>query len=134
WLDEDQRAAKMHLHFEVLRGIPVQVSVTAGNDSETVQLRRMLEAGRLYVIDRGYAEYQLFQDILDAGSSFIGRLRDNAVWHVVEERAVSAAARAAGVKSDRVVWLGCDKSGAVFKQPLRVVAVATGKTDSRGQP
>jgi hypothetical protein len=134
WLDDQKRAAKMHLHFEVLRGIPVRVSVTAGNDSETVQLRGMLEAGRLYVIDRGYAEYQLFQDVLDARSSFIGRIRDNAVWRVVEERPVSAPARAAGVRRDLVVWLGCEPSGAVFRQPLRVVAVATGKVDSRGQP
>src|SRR4051794_19407229 len=42
WQDDQHRAAKMHLHFEVLRGIPVQVSVTAGNDSETVQLRQLL--------------------------------------------------------------------------------------------
>ena len=134
WLDDQKRAAKMHLHFEVLRGIPVRVSVTAGNDSETVQLRRMLEPGRLYVIDRGYAEYQLFQDVIDARSSFIGRLRDNAVWRVVEQRPVSAAARAAGVRRDLVVWLGCEESGAVFRQPLRVVEVATGKVDGGGQP
>jgi hypothetical protein len=56
WLDEEHRAAKMHLHFEVLRGIPIKVSVTAGNASEVVQLRWALEAYRLYVIDRGYAE------------------------------------------------------------------------------
>lgn len=134
WLDDQKRAAKMHVHFEVLRGIPIQVRVTAGNDSETVQLRGMVEAGRLYVIDRGYAEYQLFQDIRDANSSFIGRIRDNAVWEVVEERPVSAAAHAAGVRRDLVVWLGCAQSGAVFKQPLRVVEVQTGKVDSRGQP
>jgi len=134
WLDDQKRAAKMHVHFEVLRGIPVRVSVTAGNDSETVQLRGMLEAGRLYVIDRGYAEYQLFQDILDARSSFIGRLRDNAVWRVVEERPVGAKARAAGVRRDLVVWLGCEESGVVFRQPLRVVEVETGKVDSRGRP
>jgi hypothetical protein len=134
WLDDQKRAAKMHVHFEVLRGIPVQVSVTAGNDSETVQLRGMVEAGRLYVIDRGYAEYQLFQDILDAKSSFIGRIRDNAVWDVIEERLVSAKAHAAGVRRDLVVWLGCEQSGAVFKQPLRVIEVQTGKIDSRGQP
>lgn len=134
WLDETHRAAKMHLAFEVLRGIPVGVTVTAGNASENDQLRVLLQAGRLYVIDRGYAEYQLFQDIIDAGSSFIGRLRDNAVWQVVEERPLSAAARAAGVVSDRVVWLGGDQSGAVFKQPLRVLEVLTGKTDAHGRP
>jgi hypothetical protein len=134
WRDETHRAAKMHLAFEVLRGIPVAATVTAANASENDQLRALLQAGRLYVIDRGYAEYQLFQDIIDAGSSFIGRLRDNAVWQVVEERPLSAAARAAGVVSDRVVWLGGDQSGAVFKQPLRVLAVRTGKTDAQGRP
>jgi hypothetical protein len=134
WLDEEHRAAKMHVHFEVLRGIPVKVTVTAGVDSETVQLRDTLTAGRCYVVDRGYAEYQLFQDILNARSSFIGRIRDNAVWRLVEERPVSAAARAAGVRRDRVVWLGCAKSGAVFQQPLRVVEVETGKVDAQGRP
>src|SRR6202035_363567 len=124
----------MHLAFEVLRGIPVGVTVTAGNASENDQLRALLQAGRLYVIDRGYAEYQLFQNILDAHSSFIGRLRANAVWQVIEERPLSAAARAAGVVSDRVVWLGGDQSGAVLQQPLRVVEVRTGKTDAHGRP
>jgi hypothetical protein len=134
WLDEEHRAAKMHLVYEVFRGIPVRATVTAGNASERDQLRTLLEAGRLYALDRGYAEYQLFQDIIDAKSSFIGRLRDNAVWQVVEERPVSAQARAAGVQRDLVVWLGGDQSGAVFKQPLRVIEVLTGKSDALGRP
>ena len=134
WVDDENRAVKMHLHFDVLKGVPVEATMTAGNASETVQLRATLQAGRLYVIDRGYAEYQLFQDIIDKGSGFIGRIRDNAVWTVIEERPVSAAAWAAGVRSDRVVMLGCEKSGAVFKQPLRVVEVENGKTDSHGRP
>ncbi|HEV3443616.1 MAG TPA: IS4 family transposase [Gemmataceae bacterium] len=134
WLDDTHRAAKMHLAFEVWRGIPVGVTVTAGNASENEQLRALLQADRLYVIDRGYAEYQLFQDIINAHSSFIGRLRDNAVWQVVAERPLSAAARAAGVVSDRVVWLGGDQSGTVFQQPLRVIEVRTGKTDAHGRP
>jgi hypothetical protein len=134
WQDKDHRAAKMHVHFEVLRGIPLKVTVTAGQGSETEQLRRTLQKGRLYVQDRGYAEYQLFQDILDAKSSFIGRIRENAVWQVVEERPLTAADRAAGVVRDLVVWLGGDRSGAVFKQMLRVVEVQTGKTDANGKP
>jgi hypothetical protein len=134
WLDDDHKAAKMHVHFEVLRGIPVGVTLTTGNDSEKQQLRQTLAAGRLYVIDRGYAEYQLFQDIIDAGSQFVGRLRDNAVWEVVEERPVSAAAQAAGVRSDRVVWLGCEQSQKALRQPVRVLEVATGKTDGPGRP
>lgn len=134
WLDDEHRAAKMHVAFEVLRGIPVKVTITEGNGNEKHELRGMLESDRLYVIDRGYAEYQLFQDILDGGSSFIGRIRNNAVWTVVEERPVSAKAKAAGVRRDLVVRLGGDKSGAVLKQPLRIVEVETGKINSQGEP
>ena len=130
----DERALKMHLQFDVLKGVPTDATVTSANSSEVEELRATLQADRLYVVDRGYAEYQLFQDIIDAQSSFIGRIRDNAVWTVIEERPVSIAARAGGVQSDRVVHLGCVKSGAVFKQPLRVVQVDTGKTDSQGRP
>jgi len=38
------------------------------------------------------------------------------------------------VVRDRVVWLGGDDSGAVFKQAVRLVEVATGKQDSQGRP
>jgi len=134
WVDEQHRAAKLHLHFDVFKGVPCYATVTAGNGNEKKELRAALQAGRLYAIDRGYAEYQLFQDIIDAQSSFIGRIRDNAVYEIVEERPLSADARQAGVVRDLVVWLGCEESGAVFEQKLRVVAVATGKKDSQGRP
>lgn len=132
WVDDEHRAAKMHVHFDVLKGVPIEATITEGNGSETAQLRATLQPHRLYVIDRGYADYQLFQDILDAGSGFIGRLKSNAVWTVVEDRSLSPAAVAAGVRSDRVVHLGGPQSGAVLKQQLRVVEVHT--TNAQGQP
>jgi hypothetical protein len=134
WVDEEHRAAKLHLHFDVFKGVPCSATVTDGNGNEKKALRAALQPGRLYALDRGYAEYQLFQDIIDARSSFIGRIRDNAVYEIVEERPLSADARQAGVVRDLVVWLGCEQSGAVFKQKLRLVAVANGKTDSQGRP
>ena len=134
WLDDTHRAGKLHLHFDVLKGVPCAASVTAGNDSEKTQLRAKLQADRLYVIDRGYAEYQLFQDILDARSSFIGRVRRDALFDVVEERSVSAEARQAGVLSDRVILLGGRTSGATLRQTLRLVEVDTGKVDGHGNP
>ena len=134
WLDPQHRAAKMHIHFDVLKGVPIEATVTTGNDSETKQLRATLQANRLYVIDRGYADYQLFQDIVNAHSDFIGRIRDNAVWTVVEERPLTDETRAAGVRSDRVVWLGGPQSGRAFQQPVRIIEVDTGKTDAQGRP
>jgi len=134
WLDNTHRAAKLHLHFDVFKAIPCHATITDGNGNEKKELRAALQPDRLYVIDRGYAEYQLFQDIIDAASNFIGRIRDNAVFELVEERVLSDDAKKAGVVRDRVVWLGCETRGDVFKQPLRVVEVATGKTDSQGRP
>ena len=134
WVDEQNRAAKLHLHFDVFKGVPCHATITAGNGNEKKELRAALQAGRLDVIDRGYAEYLLFQDIIDAQSSFIGRIRDNAVDKIIEERPLTDDARRARVVHDRVVELGCETSGAVFKQPLRIVEVATGKTVRQGRP
>jgi Transposase DDE domain len=129
WVDATHRAAKMHVVFEVMKGVPHAVTVTTGQASERDQLRVLLEPGRLYVIDRGYAEYKLFQEILDAGSGFVGRVRDNAVWEEIQSRPVSEKAQAAGVRSDRVVRLGGPKSGADLKQPLRLIEVVYLKRD-----
>lgn len=134
WVDDTHRAGKLHLHFDVLKGVPCAASITSGNGSEKTQLRAKLQADRLYVIDRGYAEYQLFQDIIDGKSSFIGRVRYNALFDVVEERSVSAEARKAGVLTDRVILLGGRKALGAREQTLRLVEVDTGKVDSQGNP
>ncbi len=135
WQDDEHRAAKMHVHFDVFKGAPMDVTVTHGSGSENEQLRNMLLPKRLYVIDRGYGEYQLFQDIIDAGSSFIGRIKDNAAFEVLEARPITPEAKAAGVIRDVIVKrLGTDHHKNVLKQSVRIVTVATGKIDSNGQP
>lgn len=131
WVDDEHRAAKLHLAFEAIKGVPRVATVTPGNASERTQLRVMLEPGRLYVTDRGYAEYALFQEIVDRGSSFVGRLRDNAVWDEIEQRPLDAKAKAAGVRADRVVRLGCESKGSDLKTPVRVVEVAVRKADGQ---
>jgi hypothetical protein len=131
WQDELHRAAKMHVHFDVIKGIPTQVSVTAGNAPERQHLRQHLRPGGFYVFDRGYVDYDLFQDIRDAAASFVGRLRENAVYEVAEERPLTAADRAAGVVRDVVIsQLGTDPHNNVLKQALRIVVVDTGKPGS----
>jgi Transposase DDE domain len=134
WTDDDHRAAKMHVHFDVFKGIPADVKITHGSGSEREQLRQMLQPGRLYVVDRGYAEFQLFQDIVDAGSSIIARVQDNVAYKVVEERPLTKEAEAAGVVRDVIVKrLGTDHHKNVIKQKMRIVTVKTDKLDSNGE-
>ena len=47
--------------------------ITTARTSETARLKKRLEKGRLYVYDRGFADYGLFQAVIDAGSSFQAR-------------------------------------------------------------
>ena len=130
WLDERHRAAKLHLHFDVLKGVPCDATVTAGASSEPDQLRATLQANRLYVIDRGYAGYQLFRDILDAGSSFIGRVKDNTAFTVKEERPLTAEARAADIVRDIILdKLGTSHHKDYLRQPVRLIMVRRSKAD-----
>jgi hypothetical protein len=116
-----------------MRGAPVAADVTHGKYCEKKVLGRMLEAGRLYVMDRGYEAFWLFQAIVDAHSSFICAVRDQMTWEVVRELPLSAEDRAAGVVFDAEVKLGGRKAVGVLKQNYRVVQIQYG-TDPAGQP
>lgn len=120
WTDDKHRALKAHIHYELLTGVPVQGTLTNGHYNEKQVLRSSLEAGRLYVLDRGYAGYQLLQDILTAGSSFVCRLKDNAHLVVHDERALDEAAQRAGIVRDVVVEVGLK---AATRQRMRVVEI-----------
>ena len=61
WTGDGHRTAKLHLQFNVLRGIAVRATVTDGNGCERTQLRKTLMPGRLYVVDRGYIDYPLYR-------------------------------------------------------------------------
>src|SRR5207253_326495 len=65
----------------------------------------------------------LYQAILDGGSSFLARLRGNFAHEILETRELSAEARAAGVQSDQIVWIGDEKSGTRMKPKLRLIKV-----------
>ena len=103
-------AWRLHTHFDVDRGVPTRIDVTGGknsgkNDEKNV-LRAHLEADHCYVMDRWYAQFQLFNDIHAAHSSYVCRVRDNSRYEVIETRPLSDEAIAVGVLSDEIVELG----------------------------
>ena len=73
-------------------------------------------------MDRWYAQFQLFDDIVAAGSSYACRVRDNSSFKVLEQRELSAAAQAAQIVFDAVVELG-DEPRRRPKHPVRLVMV-----------
>jgi IS4 transposase len=141
---KDPRAEKarakwrLHTQFDLERYVPVRIDVTAGigegEADERVVLAKVLEKGRCYVKDRGYAKFVLFNEIVAAGSSYVCRLRDNSRYEVVEGRALSAEDAQAGVVLDAIVRLGdTSKPEARPDHPIRLVAVKTTPHPKRGR-
>src|SRR5262245_11077527 len=134
WTDDEHHAVKLHLHFEVLKGVPSDATLTVAACSEPAQMQAMLSSGRLYVMDRGYASYELFRDILRAGSSFVGRVKDNTAFGLTEDRPLPAAAGDAGVVRDALIHrLGTLYGQETFRHPLRLVIVRRVKADGSSE-
>jgi Transposase DDE domain len=126
WNGPESRGVKLHLHFDVLKGVPCGAAVTPAACSEPGQLEAMLQPGRLYVLDRGYADYELFAQIVGAGSSLVARVKDSTAFTVEEERPLTAAAQKAGVVRDVVLSrLGTSHHKNHLKRPMRLVIVRT---------
>lgn len=124
WHDDQHRAFKMHTHFELLKGVPVHMDLTDANANERDVLEANLQPDRIYVTDRGYAKFALFRAIIDMGSSFVCRVRDNSVYEVVASNELSAKARAAGLHQDQVVrFTGTQAIAAGMDRPLRLIRV-----------
>lgn len=112
---------KALVQFDLLKGAPAAAAVASGYPSEKRALEKLLQACCLYVCDRGFCDFDLFQAILNAGSSFVCRLTGAIVAHVRETRALSVAAQKAGVTSDCLVDVGSAPHAGKLRQPLREV-------------
>ena len=85
-------------------------------------------------MDRGYAAFSLFNAIVAAGSSYVCRARDNSVYEVVEQRALSAEAAAAHITFDAVVRMGQDRK--LADRPghlMRLIFIQTTPHQKRGK-
>ena len=121
---EAQSALKAHVKFNLLEEKPVGVTLTRAQRCERAVWREHWQPGEFYVGDRYYGEnYRLFEQLQQAGGSFVLRLRQEAVFTVVAEYELSAEDRAAGVSFDGWVQLGCKKKYQIA--PLRLVRVPT---------
>lgn len=118
---------RLHTHFEVSNLLPARIDVTpngGGDFDERAVMAKAIGADRLYVMDRGYAKFGLFNAIVAGKSSYLCRLRDNTVAEVVDDRPLSDGDRAAGVVSDAIVKMGgTNKNRVSPDHPFRIVQV-----------
>ena len=120
WINDENRAAKLHLKFTVLRQAASDALVTTGNSCERKALRKFMKRGEIIVADRYYGlKYGFFGELRDEGVSHVIRIRNNPRMEIVEELLLTEADRTAGVTWQGMVKLGDKWQG----EPVRVVRV-----------
>ncbi|MBT5101173.1 MAG: IS4 family transposase [Planctomycetes bacterium] len=133
----DKNTIRMHTFFEVDKYVPSDIVVTGasgrGEDDERAVTEKHLEANRVYVMDRGYAKFTLFNAIVVKESSYVCRIRDNSRYGVETSRELTSEDVDAGVLSDEIVCIGEGRNkGERPDHPIRIVTVLTTPHPRRG--
>lgn len=82
-------AVKLHLVLDHEGHLPIFAHITEGRVHEVRMAQRLtLPPGAIVVMDRGYNDYTLFNDWCDREVSFVTRMKDNAVYEVLERREI----------------------------------------------
>ena len=117
-------AFRLHTQLDLRTFLPTRIDRTgacnAGDLRESAVLRRTLEPGRCYVADAAYPMYALLDDIINIGSSFVMRIREDCAHEIIEERELTPEAIKAGVIRDVLVNLGSTER---MKHPARLITL-----------
>lgn len=132
WAEADgrTRGLKLHILYDPVLDIPLDVAITSAKVPDIAQGRKIaLEAGMTYVFDKGYCDYGWWYQINEANACFVTRLKNNAYRSEQNQREVNAAAKKAGIISDREINVGHPsprggKINPLAKSLLREVTVA----------
>lgn len=129
---------KLHTHFEILRGVPTLSRITNATGrqeaNEKAVLQATLQADRCYVTDRGYEQFALFNQIVQARSSYVCRVRNDHQFRAESQLELTATARASGVLEDALGQMGSPKSKRIVQpdHPQRRIVVAFTNHEKRG--
>jgi DDE family transposase/uncharacterized protein DUF4372 len=82
-------ALKLHLVLDHDGYLPCYAVMTEGKTADITEARKMhFESGTLLVFDRGYSDYHWWLNLTRAGVNFVTRLKDSALYGVVDSRPV----------------------------------------------
>jgi len=96
-------AIKLHVGLDADGYLPEFIDVTEGKKHEMSWARILqLPTGSLAVFDRGFTDYDWWQELTDSGIFFVTRLKDNALVEYFKKR---PGRKAAGVILDQEIRL-----------------------------
>jgi IS4 transposase len=121
-------AVKMHTLLDLRGNIPTEVIVTHGKTSDVVVLDDLpIEAGAIYIMDRGYVDFRRLYRFETHKAFFITRAKTNMVYRRVQSHTIDPET---GVLSDQTIRLsggGAEKNYPTTLRRVRFRDEKTGK-------
>lgn len=112
---------KVHVLLDHDHYMPSFVRITEAKQHDVKAARLLrLNPGSIVAMDRAYNDYELFGRWTAQGTFFVTRLKDNAVYEVIENRDVP---QNRNIVSDQVIRLVGIKAEQKCPQPLRRIVV-----------
>jgi hypothetical protein len=122
WADfrPTKAAVKMHTMIDLCGSIPVFISITEGSVHDVNILDEVTpEPGSIYVMDRGYLDFERLYRLTCANAYFVVRAKSNLSYYVVESRPVD---RGGGLRCDQTIRLKSSRSKKLYPARLRRVS------------
>ena len=119
WADysSSSKKAKLHVGFDINRGIPKKAFLTNGKEVERSFVGKILSKGETAVMDRGYQCNKDFDQWQTDEKLFVCRIQQRTTKTVITEQAISAGSI---VFYDAIVRLG-SKGLTLADKPVRLV-------------
>jgi len=119
WADYRKKSnkAKVHIGFDLNRGIPRKVYLTTGKGAERPFVNRILSTGKTGVLDRGYQSHKDFDEWQAEDRSFMCRIKAGTRKKIIEQKPVE---KDSIVFFDAIVLLGSAGINQTEK-PIRLV-------------
>ena len=119
WADysSSSKKAKIHLGFDINRGIPGKFCLTNGKGDERPLVLQLLSPGQTGIMDRNYQCYRDFDLWQEEGLHFVCRIKAGAIKTCLETFAVPEGGP---VFYDALVRLGAPRANQT-QRPVRVV-------------
>jgi hypothetical protein len=122
-------AVKMHTLLDLHGNIPTFISITEGKVHDVNILDEILpEAGAIYVMDRGYVDFERLYGFTLSSAFFVVRTKSNVL---LQRRYSHPVDKATGVRSDHTVILTAIDSAKAYPDALRRVSYLDVETRKR---
>jgi len=118
---KNKAAIKLHTLMDLAGSIPTFIHISDGRTHDVTILDEIpIIAGSIYIMDRGYLDFERLQELHKSGGKFVIRAKSNLQFYRKSSRPVD---RSTGLLCDQTIRLTGPKSKQLYPQDLRRVHI-----------